>query len=330
LPQKQVSIGSEKPIDLFEQCAADIENCWPITLCELATYRSVSYQNGNLVEGNEWVKGNKNKKFVDEAKRRGLSCDLESDSNKLAIGKLPKIELERLKETERRNQSSIQSLKKKQEKLIAEVSRLEIQEEMRGDEQEYRASEVRRKEEAARIAKSKKEEQVTKQKRLEVRQVFKEKKKKLTFIEKRLAKIKIAAEQGDPDAQYELGYLLHHGSFLYEISRNRKISMKWFRRAAEGGNAKAQYKMAKIYTRRYHESKLQGASADYKAAKKWYRLAIKGGAYGAKTDNRRLQTKRVQTEVDKIQMKRAKALAKQYPAPPQNFWNRNQYQWPNK
>ena len=92
LPQKLVSIGSKKPIDLFEQCAADIENCWPITLCELATYRSVSYQNGNLVEGNEWVKGNKNKKFVDEAKRRGLSCDLESDSNKLAIEKLPKIE----------------------------------------------------------------------------------------------------------------------------------------------------------------------------------------------------------------------------------------------
>ena len=42
LPQKQVSIGSEKPIDLFEQCAADIENCWPITLCELATYRCAS------------------------------------------------------------------------------------------------------------------------------------------------------------------------------------------------------------------------------------------------------------------------------------------------
>ena len=139
-----------------------------------------------------------------------------------------------------------------------------------------------------------------------------------TFIEKRLAKIKIAAEQGDPDAQYEWGYLLHHGDFTYEISRNRKISMKWFRRAAEGGNAKAQYKMAKFYHKRYYKSGQQGASADYRAAKKWYRLAIKGGAIGAKSDNRSLQT----IEVQKSQMKRAKALAKQYPAPPQNFWNR--------
>ena len=87
--------------------------------------------------------------------------------------------------------------------------------------------------------------------------------------------------------------------------------MKWFRRAAEGGNAKAQYEMAKFYHRRYYKSKLQGASADYRAAKKWYRFAIKGGAIGAESDNRSLQT----IEVQKTQMKRARALAKQFPNP---------------
>ena len=91
-----------------------------------------------------------------------------------------KKELERLKQAERRNLSSIQSLKKKLEKLITEASRREVEEEMRGDEQEYRAAEVRRKKEAGQIAERKKEKQAAKQKRAEARRFVEEKKKKLT------------------------------------------------------------------------------------------------------------------------------------------------------
>ena len=52
--------------------------------------------------------------------------------------------------------------------------------------------------------------------------------------------------------------------------------MKWYRKAAEQGNAKAQYELGKCY----HEGK--GVEKDMAEAVKWYRLPADQKNYDAK------------------------------------------------
>jgi len=78
----------------------------------------------------------------------------------------------------------------------------------------------------------------------------------------------VAAEEGDAEAQYQLGltYLTGNG-----ISKDHRQALKWLFKSAKQGNAKAQLKLASI--------SLEGqiVRKDYAEAAKWFRLAAEQG-----------------------------------------------------
>jgi len=83
------------------------------------------------------------------------------------------------------------------------------------------------------------------------------------------------AEQGDADAQYNLG-------LMYEnrrgVPQDYKTAVKWYRLAAEQGYVNAQYNLGTMYRNGV------GVSQDYKTAVKWYRLAAEQGDASAQNN----------------------------------------------
>jgi len=83
-----------------------------------------------------------------------------------------------------------------------------------------------------------------------------------------LAEWKLLAEQGDPSAQYGMGFLYANGQGV--ISDN-KLAAKWFRLAAEQGLAAAQHDLGEMYFQD------RGDTGDYSDGVKWLRLAAESG-----------------------------------------------------
>jgi hypothetical protein len=77
-----------------------------------------------------------------------------------------------------------------------------------------------------------------------------------------------AAEQGDADAQCNLGHCYDNGK---GVTQNYTEAVKWFRKAAEQGDADAQYKLGEYY---YND---QSVTQDRVEAVKWYRRAAEQG-----------------------------------------------------
>jgi len=79
---------------------------------------------------------------------------------------------------------------------------------------------------------------------------------------------KLLAEQGDADAQYNLGlmYLLGDG-----VPENDAEAVKWFRLAAEQGYATAQYNLGRMYANGY------GVPQNNIRAYVWYSFALAQG-----------------------------------------------------
>ena len=80
--------------------------------------------------------------------------------------------------------------------------------------------------------------------------------------------LKVAAEQGDADAQCNLGYCYEKGLGLKE---DKAEAVKWYRKAAEQGFAAAQNNLGVCYR------KGEGVEQDYAEAVKWYRKAAEQG-----------------------------------------------------
>jgi TPR repeat protein len=81
-----------------------------------------------------------------------------------------------------------------------------------------------------------------------------------------------AAEQGDADAQFNLGRLYHKG---HGVPQDDTQSAFWFRKAAEQGNAEAQHLLGLTYTLG------DDVPQDYTQAAAWYRKAAEQGVAGA-------------------------------------------------
>ncbi len=79
-----------------------------------------------------------------------------------------------------------------------------------------------------------------------------------------IAKLKDAAEKGDPRAQFSLGhfYLLGNG-----VTQDFRQATNWLRKAAEQDNPGAEFELGYFY------SGGKGASPDYREAAKWLRKA---------------------------------------------------------
>jgi TPR repeat protein len=79
---------------------------------------------------------------------------------------------------------------------------------------------------------------------------------------------KLAADQGDADAQNGLGGMYGIG---LGVTQDYKEALKWYRLAAEQGDANAQWVLGVKY--QYGKGVIQ----DYKEAVKWYRLGAEQG-----------------------------------------------------
>ena len=77
-----------------------------------------------------------------------------------------------------------------------------------------------------------------------------------------------AAEQGDAEAQFNLGKMYDKGQ---GVRQDDVQAVQWYRRAAEQGYAKAQYNLGVMYANG------EGVRQDYTQAVQWYRKAAEQG-----------------------------------------------------
>jgi TPR repeat protein len=75
-----------------------------------------------------------------------------------------------------------------------------------------------------------------------------------------LERLQQAAEQGNPEAQYQLG-------MFYSKTRDYASALKWFRKASDQGNTKARYRVGLSY------SLGRGVPQNQAMAEKWFKLA---------------------------------------------------------
>ena len=76
------------------------------------------------------------------------------------------------------------------------------------------------------------------------------------------------AEQGNADAQYNLGFMYDKGR---GVQQDYKTAVKWYKLSAEQGDADAQTNLGFIY------EKGLGVRQDYKIAVRWYILSAEQG-----------------------------------------------------
>ncbi len=91
---------------------------------------------------------------------------------------------------------------------------------------------------------------------------------------------KVAAEEGNAEGQYHLGYcyLTGQGTTL-----NDKLARFWFLKAADQGDGKSEKYLGSIYENGW------GVPPDLGAAKGWYQKALQNGCKSAQTDLSRLE-----------------------------------------
>ena len=83
-----------------------------------------------------------------------------------------------------------------------------------------------------------------------------------------LRKFKIAAAQGNENAQFAIGYMYNTGQ---GVVQNYEEAVRWYRMAAAKGDTVAQYNLGVKYTTG------QGVVQNYAEAARWFRLATAKG-----------------------------------------------------
>lgn len=80
--------------------------------------------------------------------------------------------------------------------------------------------------------------------------------------------VRKAAEQGDPEDQYNLGRMYRHGNGM---ARDNSSAVKWFYKAAVQGHSNAQNNLGLMYKNG------QGALQNHQVALEWFRKAANQG-----------------------------------------------------
>jgi TPR repeat protein len=83
------------------------------------------------------------------------------------------------------------------------------------------------------------------------------------------------ADQGNPDAQFYLGFMNEYGQ---GVARNSLEAIRWYRKAADQDHAFAQFRLGDLY------SSGEGSPPNDSEAAQWYRLAADQGLGGAQFD----------------------------------------------
>ena len=111
------------------------------------------------------------------------------------------------------------------------------------------------------------------------------------------------AEQGYPDAQFNLALMYDDGEGVLE---NDKTAVKWYTLAAEQGNAKAQSNLGVMY--QYGE----GVLTDTKRANMWYNLASYNGNEIASKNKDKTAKDMTSAQIDKSQDMSSRCLNSGY------------------
>ena len=90
-----------------------------------------------------------------------------------------------------------------------------------------------------------------------------------------LEELKQKAEQGDADAQFNLGTMYENGQ---GVPQDYAEAVRWYRMAADQGDAYAQYKLGVMY------ADGRGVPQDDAEAVRWYRAAAEQGSAEAQTN----------------------------------------------
>jgi len=106
-----------------------------------------------------------------------------------------------------------------------------------------------------------------------------------------LAKLQEAAQQGDANAQYNLGVLYLQGD---GVPQNHKQAVKWIQEAARQGNAEAQYKLGLLYANNMKWS-WSGVPVDYTMDYMWLNLSAAQGNKAADQSRDRIVYKHLIT-----------------------------------
>lgn len=85
----------------------------------------------------------------------------------------------------------------------------------------------------------------------------------LQGLQRSIGEIFEAAEQGDPEAQYDLGEAYHEGN---DIPQNQLLAVKWWLKSADQRCAAAMYMLGQAY------SNADGVPRDYVQAYMWFAL----------------------------------------------------------
>jgi TPR repeat protein len=107
-----------------------------------------------------------------------------------------------------------------------------------------------------------------------------------------------AADQGDADAQFNLGAGYDNGQ---GVPQDYAEALKWYRLAADQGVASAQYNLAVMYANG------QGVPQDYVRAYMWFNLAAAQGLQGAEEDR-----DQVAQQMTAAQIAEAQKLAREW------------------
>ncbi len=100
------------------------------------------------------------------------------------------------------------------------------------------------------------------------------------------------AEQGDAEAQSNLGFMYQHGQ---GVSQDYAEATRWFRKAAEQGYDRGQYNLGGMYSRG------RGVPQDYVLAHMWFNLAATQGHKNAATNRDRVAEHMTHADISKAQ-----------------------------
>ena len=103
---------------------------------------------------------------------------------------------------------------------------------------------------------------------------------------------RLAAEQGDASAQFYLGRMFEEGN---GVPKDNKEAVKWWKLSAEQDDAKAQYKLGLMYKAGY------GVPQDYVLAHMWYNLAGSNGHEDARENKKRVEDQMTPQQIEKAQ-----------------------------
>ena len=112
-----------------------------------------------------------------------------------------------------------------------------------------------------------------------------------------------AAEQGNAKAQFNLAHSYAHGQ---HVPQDYKQAVKWYTKAAEQGDAKAQTSLALMYGRG------QGVPQDNVYAHMWSNLAAVDGGAGASMYREIIAERMTTADISKAQSLARECLKKNY------------------